>query len=347
MCEESIPKSVLAAWSLEGARASRVASGWINQTYRLDEPGGRRFILQRLSSIFAPEVNLDIEAITARLAEAGVETPLLLRGEGGQLWIEDQGAIWRLMTFVEGETLMRADSSARCHSGARLLGRFHRALWDFDYRFRHHRLGVHDTAKHLGKLGEVLRTHDAHARHQDVKPLGEAILEASSDLPLHDALPRHIVHGDPKIANLLFGDDGEARCLVDLDTVAEMPLAVELGDALRSWCAPRGEENVGEVNLDFYRATLEGYAESMGELLPAAERDPIPLTTELIAVELAARFCADALEESYFAWDRERYDSACAHNLARAAAQLALARSLRAERTRIGALMRNIWPARP
>jgi len=329
---------------MERAHVSKIASGWINQTYRLETREAQRFILQRLAPIFAPEVNLDIDAITTHLAAAGVETPRLVRTVADTLWVEDKGHVWRLMTFMEGETLMRADTPARCHSGARLLGRFHRALWDFDYEFAHRRLGVHDTAQHLSKLRQVLASHANHARHAEVAPLGEAILRASADLPLHDTLPEHIIHGDPKIANLLFGSDGEARCLVDLDTVARMPLAVELGDALRSWCAPQGEESVGEVNLDFYRATLEGYAESMGAILPASEHEPIPLTTELIAVELAARFCADALEESYFSWDKERYASASEHNLRRAESQLALAKALRRERGAIERLMRQVWP---
>ncbi len=47
-----------------------------------------------------------------------------------------------------------------------------------------------------------------------------------------------------------------------------------------------------------------------------------------ITIELAARFCADAVHDRYFAWDPSRFESRRAHNLARARSQLALARSL-------------------
>ena len=50
-----------------------------------------------------------------------------------------------------------------------------------------------------------------------------------------------------------------------------------------------------------------------------------------ITVELAARFCADALRESYFGWNRARYESASAHNQARVHGQLLLAAGIRAE----------------
>ena len=47
--------------------------------------------------------------------------------------------------------------------------------------------------------------------------------------------------------------------------------------------------------------------------------------------ELAARFCTDALRESYFGWNRARYESASAHNQARVRGQLLLAEGIRAE----------------
>ena len=62
--------------------------------------------------------------------------------------------------------------------------------------------------------------------------------------------------------------------------------------------------------------------------LTEAEWRAFPAATLRIAVELAARFCADALEERYFGWDRERFGSASEHNQARAQSQLHLAESI-------------------
>ncbi len=56
-------------------------------------------------------------------------------------------------------------------------------------------------------------------------------------------------------------------------------------------------------------------------------------------MELAARFCTDALEESYFGWDASRFASAAEHNLVRARAQLSLARSIRASLPQLSALV--------
>jgi len=101
-----------------------------------------------------------------------------------------------------------------------------------------------------------------------------------------------------------------------------------LGDALRSWCNPAGEDRrSGVFSPELFAGALRGYlAATSGWIKPAEQAAILPATLTII-VELAARFCADALNESYFGWDSERYASRSEHNQVRAAGQLALARS--------------------
>ena len=317
------PEEVLASWGLQGARCTRVTSGWINATFFVaqDRAGAARRVLQRLNPVFGAEVNEDIEAITAHLAAAGLITPRLLRTAAGALHCEDaQGAVWRLMSFVAGETLERADSAERCRAAGALVGRFHGALWDCEHVFAHRRLGIHDTARHMAALEQALSAHTDHRLYEAAAPLGAAILGLGAGLTLPRGLPRRVVHGDLKLTNILFapGSSTKAVCLIDLDTLARMPLPLELGDALRSWCCPLGEDVEGSLELGFFEAGVAGYAAGIGGRVPAAERAAIPGAVQLIACELAARFCADALEERYFGWDRQRFGSAGEHNLQRA-----------------------------
>jgi Ser/Thr protein kinase RdoA (MazF antagonist) len=146
-------------------------------------------------------------------------------------------------------------------------------------------------------------------------------------------MPDRIVHGDPKISNVMFSAEADrALCLIDLDTLARMPIALELGDALRSWCNP-ATEDAPEARFvpAFYAAAVEGYAAAARHLLRRDEWAAIADGTLTITVELAARFCADALRERYFRWDERRYESSSAHNQARTRAQLAIAATLREE----------------
>ena len=129
-----------------------------------------------------------------------------------------------------------------------------------------------------------------------------------------------------------------ARCASSISQLAHMPVALELGDALRSWCNPATEDAASARFVRaFFDAAIEGYAEAAQGFLAKAEWSAIPRGALTITVELAARFCADALRESYFGWNRARYESASAHNQARVHGQLLLAEGIRAELTALEA----------
>lgn len=329
-----IPAPVLAAWGLDGAAAVPLGNGLINQTWLADD-GRRRLVLQQLNPLFPPAINLDIEALTAHLAAQGLTTPRLARTSAGAAWYELDGHCWRALSWVDGLAVDCVRDVAMAREAGALLGRFHRAVADFDRPLHGTRSGIHDTPRHLAALRAALAAHRRHPAWHQVAPLGEAILAAAAGLaPLPPGLPARLVHGDPKLNNLLFDRvTGAGLCLVDLDTLGRMPVVLELGDALRSWCNPAGEDGErAAFSLPFFAAALAGYAAATGDWLQPAERDAVLAGTETIILELAARFCADALEERYFGWDPVRYTSRGEHNRQRAQRQLALFHSLQCQR---------------
>ena len=214
-----------------------------------------------------------------------------------------------------------------------MLARFHLALSDLKHTFVNARLGVHDTPLHLETLKGALAEHHNHARFNEIKPLANAILEIAATLPELPVSTNRTVHGDPKISNVVFNEitDG-AICLVDLDTIASMPIILELGDAFRSWCNPQGEDNKdASFSVPFFRAAVTGYAREAWDFLAEEEWQALPAATLTITVELAARFAADALVERHFGWDSKRYGTASEHNQVRAESQVSLAQSIRAQ----------------
>lgn len=340
---DAVAVAVLHAYRLRPKSIERVTLGHINLTFRVEADEGW-FALQRLHPAFGPEVHHDIEAVTAHLATRGVETPRLVRTRAGDLWTADaDGRPWRLLTWLPGEVLLAAESPAQCAAAGACLARVHAALWEFDHAFAHRRGDVHDTASHLARLRAAIHAHAGHPRLPEVESLATQIQIAAATLVLPPDLPLRIVHGDPKISNFVFAPDGSARAMIDLDTFSRMALPLEVGDALRSWCNPRGEESGEPVDVEHFRATLGAYADTIGGLPTRAEREAIPRATALIAVELAARFATDALQESYFAWDRSRFASAAEHNLVRARAQLALGRSVVERMGMLEAIARQAW----
>jgi Ser/Thr protein kinase RdoA (MazF antagonist) len=337
--------------TLAGRPARPLGTGLINDTFLVDGRDGPA-VLQRVHPAFGPRVHEDIAAVTARIALA-MPTPRLLPADDGALFVLDprDGRPWRAMTFVPGIALDKADSPARVRAAGALVARWHRALEGWSYEYVHVRPGVHDTRHHLSVLRDALVQRRDHRLYDAVAPLAEALFRGADTLALAAegaplaAGPFAVhAHGDLKLSNLLFDPaTGEGACLVDLDTVCRMPWALELGDALRSWCNPRGED-VTEATVDraLFSAALEGYREGAPSFLreiPAAESAADGLAT--IALELAARFLADALHERYFGFDATRYPARGEHNLVRARGQWSLARDALAHRDALVSLARD------
>lgn len=326
------PFDVLEAFDLVPRSLVRATSGLMNPTWYAQSRGGEALVLQRVNPIFSAEVNIDIAAVTEHLAAKGLLTPRLVPTRDGALWVE-HGGVWRVLTRIDGICRDAVETPAQARSAGGLVAQFHRAVRDLEHCFRNRRLGVHDTAQHLRTLTEVLVEHRAHRHYDAVAPLAEQVLEAAAKLPPLPAVQDRIVHGDPKISNLVFARDSDrALCLIDLDTLAHMPVALELGDALRSWCNPATEDAASARFVrPFFDAAIEGYAEAAEGFLTAEEWGAIPRGALTITVELAARFCADALRERYFGWNRARYESASEHNRARVVGQLRLAEGIRSQ----------------
>ena len=96
------PAAVLEAFALAASPLERATSGLINPTWYARSRRGADLVLQRVNPIFPPAVNLDIAAVTEHLARKGVVTPRLVPTQTGALWLEHEGAVWRVLTRIEG-----------------------------------------------------------------------------------------------------------------------------------------------------------------------------------------------------------------------------------------------------
>ncbi len=339
-----VAESILEAFGWQGHDVQPASSGLINDTYIVVSHDGPHAVLQCLHPVFAAEVNIDLDAVTAHLATHGLTTPRLIRTLDDGRWVTHEDKTWRAISYIAGRTFDKVPSAEAARSAGALVGQFHRAMADFEHEFVHVRTGVHDTAAHIAKLERLRGEHSL----PEVDPLADMILAEAQDLPDFSSLPLRPCHGDLKISNILFAQDSmDAICLIDLDTNAMQYIAYEWGDALRSWCNPHAEDvEQPEVSLDVLSAAIGGYASAAGDLLTADEQESIGLGFMTIPIELAARFCADAYEDSYFGWDTSRYPSRRAHNLARAQSQLKLGQAVRGKLDGIEATIHRAFSPR-
>ena len=329
-----IPVAVASAWGWSIDQIAPLSGGLINATYAVRDAGHPIAVLQRLHPIFGPDVNLDLDAVTTHLAARGMVTPRLIHTLDGCPCIEHEG-VWRATSWVEGVAVAAVPDPSWAEAGGELVGRFHRAVADLRYDYRFSRAGVHDTARHLQRL------HELASGEGDPTWLLLAHEILATELPVLGDQPLRHVHGDLKISNVLFHTDPvRGAALVDLDTLAKGTLAFELGDAMRSWCNPHGED-AGCVKFELanFAAAIAGYRRIADPIVTEAERASIATGLETVCVELAARFCIDVFEDRYFGWDPQRFISRREHNLIRSQGQLALALDVRSQREAMRAIL--------
>ena len=261
-----LPDPVLEAWALLPDTARPLGSGLINRTFLAEDRSGALRVVQQVNPIFPPVVNEDIDRVTRHLEARGLPTPRVVPTATGDLWVpgEDDRGAWRVLTCHPGRSLDCLGNPGQAESAGGLLGRFHRALDRYPHAMASVRPPIHELGRHLAALEAALERHAGHPAYPRVAPLAEDILAAARRLDPLPLTPPRVVHGDPKINNILFHPDrDEALCLVDLDTVGRMALPLELGDALRSWCNPGGEDTAdGRFSAPLFEAAVRGYGDA-------------------------------------------------------------------------------------
>ena len=319
-----------------------IADGLVNRTWAIGRPA--RFALQEVAAQFGDDVNRHILAVSGTLVEAGLAAPRLQPTDDGRLSVPGlAGRRWRLLAWIDGANWHRVPSPGHAQRAAGLLARFHDALYDAAAGRALPESHFHDTAGRMRALEAALERSGGSQTQagEDPARLGETVLEqwrlwreATPAPP-----PARPGHGDLKISNVLFDPaDGRAVGLIDFDTLGLHGLDAEFGDALRSWCNPQGEDTAHpRLDVEIFRASVQGYL-ARSRTVTAEERECLVAGFGRIALELAARFLTDVVEDRYFAWDPAVAPSRRAHNLLRAEGQLALAGLIAARRGELEAI---------
>lgn len=135
------------------------------------------------------------------------------------------------------------------------------------------------------------------------------------------------MHHDAKISNVLFNEAGKGVTVIDLDTVMSGYFFSDMGDMMRTYLSPVGEEekdiSLIEVRKDFLQAISEGYLTNMESVLTAFEKEHLLFSGQIITYMQALRFLTDFLQNN-------RY-YACSYpqqNLVRTANQLQLLKQI-------------------
>ncbi|MBU1565757.1 MAG: aminoglycoside phosphotransferase family protein [Proteobacteria bacterium] len=335
-------RQAAAAFYSDGAtcQLSRLGRGNINDTF-LVESAGSSFVLQRINRQVFPQplrVIDNFAKVTRHLSGRPLQTDkpfrtarpvLTLSGE--HHFCDYQGEYWRAQTYLDHISCESLTSLEQAFQIGRTLACFHVLVADLDEQYLEDPLpGFHNLPKYLQEF-DRLQVKTEMAAGSACRYCLEAIdrgrkqatvLEEAKHAGL---LTIQIIHGDPKIDNFLFDDQGLADGMLDLDTVGAGIVHYDLGDCLRSCCNRTGESG-GKDGLEVFfdmeicRALLAGYFSLPSQqLLSAGQRAFIFDAVMAITFELGLRFFTDHLRgNSYF---KVRQDG---ENLFRAARQFRL-----------------------
>lgn len=317
--------------------------GLINDTF-LVSAGADRFVLQRLNR----HVFQDAAAVMSNLRKVTEHARRVQNRSNYRGWClpeliptradedfhrDDEGECWRAITFIENShSLPAVKDSSQCEQVGRALGRFHVLVSGLPADSLHDTLpGFHVTPLYLAHFDEVLRD----APQQPYSPeLSEALdfvekrrlcADVLENAKQSGALRSRIIHGDPKLDNVLFDrHTGQAISLIDLDTVKPGLIHYDLGDCFRSCCNTAREGDMdGAFDPGIFRPILKGYLAEAADILTQHDRDYLHDAMCLLPFELGLRFLIDHLASDVYFKVAQPGD-----NLIRALGQFRLARSV-------------------
>lgn len=295
-----------------------LGQGNINDTF-LVHTKNVSIVLQRINDQVFPDPKIlinNLQHLTSHLlsqpdsdAKHWQEAVLVPALDGSLSVRDSKGSLWRALSYIHGSiSFSSAETALQAEQTGWALGHFHRRLIGLDVKKMQLPLpGFHNLTNYLD-LYETIETRNINENsnspeiqyclntirneRQYAFTLEKAIAEGT--------IQQRIIHGDPKIANVLFAKkSGLAVSLIDLDTVGPGILQHDIGDCLRSVCNIAGEaSNPATISfdLDLCEMTLKGYFREAGKLLTSIDRELIYDGVKAITFELGLRFFTDYLQ---------------------------------------------------
>ncbi|MBR2436731.1 MAG: aminoglycoside phosphotransferase family protein [Alistipes sp.] len=320
-----------------------LGEGFINDTY-IVTTAKSRYILQRKNHIVFPDVEAmmdNIWRVTAHLkakVKASGGDPLrevltVIPTTDGKLFYRDNENFWAASLFIEGSvTHDVADTPRLAYMGGRGIGRFQAMLADFDEPLAEVIKGFHNIRWRFEQWDRALAEDKAGRKAELTEEIGwiesrRAKMLAFWELVEQGILPKRVTHNDTKLSNILFDQNDEVLCVIDLDTVMSSTSLNDFGDAIRSYTNTGAEDDSDlsrvAMNIETFRHYAEGYLSERGETMTASEKEWLAFSALYITFEQVLRFLMDYIDgDTYY---KTAYPT---HNLVRTRAQYRLLQSM-------------------
>lgn len=320
-----------------------LGEGFINDTYIVTTQGPR-YILQRKNHNIFPDVAAmmhNISRVTAHLKakviEAGGnperEVLTVIPTREGDLYYHDGENYWAAALYIEGSvTHDIADTPRLAYMGGRGVGRFQAMLADFNEPLDEVIKGFHNMRWRFEQWDKALSEDRAQRKASVCEEITWITSRRASMLEFwsmveRGELPMRVTHNDTKLSNILFDENDEVLCMIDLDTVMSSTSLNDFGDSIRSYTNTGKEDDTDlsrvSMNIDTFRYYTEGYLSERGASMTQSEKEWLAFSCLYITFEQVLRFLMDYIEgDTYY---KTAYPT---HNLVRARAQFRLLQSM-------------------
>ena len=113
-------------------------------------------------------------------------------------------------------------------------------------------------------------------------------------------LPKRINHCDTKVNNVLFDNNNQVLCVVDLDTVMPGYVLSDFGDFMRTGANTGKEDDIDldriSIDMNIFEAYSKGYLEKAKSFLLPIEIENLAFGAKLLTYMQTVRFFADYLD---------------------------------------------------
>ena len=328
------------------AEVTQFGSGLINDTYkvRTAEAECPDYILQRINHNIFRDVDMlqsNIEAVTGHIrkkleaageGDIGRKVLNFIPTDSGKTYCRVGDQWWRMMVFIPNARTYETVNPKFSYFAGKAFGNFQSMLADLDKPLGETIPDFHNMEFRLRQFHDALGENAA-GRAGEVKYYIDEIEKRAEEMckaeRLHreGLLPKRICHCDTKVNNMMFDDNGDVLCVIDLDTVMPSYVFSDYGDFLRTGANTGAEDdrNLDNVNFDMeiFEAFTKGYLESARSFLLPVETENLPYAAALFPYMQCVRFLTDYLNgDTYY---KIRYPE---HNLVRTKAQFKLLQSV-------------------
>ena len=340
---------IVSQFAIQGnvVEVAPLGNGLINTTYRVKtEEGQPDYVLQNVNNAIFPDVEMlmdNIVAVTshirAKLEAAGTEdidrkVLNFIPTKDGKYFYFDGAKYWRVMAFIPDTKSMTAVTPETSYIVGETFGNFQAMLADIPAQLGETIKDFHNMEFRLKQLREAVAENKA-GRLAEVQWLVDELEKRAEEMCKGEQfhregkLPKRICHCDTKVDNILFDQEGNVLCVIDLDTVMPNFIFSDFGDYLRS-AANTGKEDDKDLdnvnfNMEIFKSFAKGYLKSAASFITPLEVENLPYAAALFPYMQTVRFLADYINgDTYY---KTQYAD---HNLVRSKAQFKLLQSVEA-----------------